>query len=176
MLFVSININNLQFWPKQNSANRELQKINSLPSECLLSSPANPLHLPLVHLSGEAAGLVPSVSRLAVRNVDRGQAHGRPSQQHPGQLPCSHWLLCVALRSSAAEDYWMMSLPPTLCWCHLGWATHTSVWTCPSPCVHFRVGGWWGADRNIHQGFWHPADMCKLTISTQEYWPKVIGT
>lgn len=68
------------------------------PSQRLLASASNPLHLPLVHGAGEAGGLVRSGPGLTIDHVNRPEAHRRPSQQHLSQLPWSHWSVWLALQ------------------------------------------------------------------------------
>jgi len=80
-------------------------RLSSLPSQCLLATASNPLHLSLVHSAGEAAGLVRSISGFTTSHMECG-----PSQQHLGQLPCSHlsvWLFLQMsyLRVSSHSDW-----------------------------------------------------------------------
>lgn len=75
-----------------------------LPSQSLLAPAPDPLHLSGLHGAGKATGLVRSVPSLSARHLDRPQAQGRPSQQHPGQLPDSHWSVWLSLRPDRPLD------------------------------------------------------------------------
>lgn len=68
----------------------------SLPSQRLLATAPNPLHLPLVRAAAEAASLVGFVPGLAA--VDHGEADRQTSQQRPSQRPRPHCLLWLSLR------------------------------------------------------------------------------
>lgn len=57
-------------------------RLSFLPSQCLLATASNPLHLSLVHTAGEAAGLERCIPGFTTSHMEC-----RPSQQHLGQLP-----------------------------------------------------------------------------------------
>lgn len=66
----------------------EARATNIGPSQSLLAAASDPLHLSLVLGAGEAARLVLSCpGSFTPTQVERPDTHGRPSQQHLGQLP-----------------------------------------------------------------------------------------
>lgn len=76
-------------------------RLSSLPSQCLLATASNPLHLSLVRGAGEAVSLVRSIPSLTARHIDRCKTNRCPSQQHLSQLPRSHWSVWLSLLTAA---------------------------------------------------------------------------
>lgn len=114
------------------------RELSSLPSECLLATAPNPLHLSLVHSASEAASLVRSIPSLTTHHMDRRKTHRRPSQQHLSQLPWSHWSVWLSLQTNhpcvTAHSFWLSvhRMDP-------GWAQGSKPGSGPSPGVHSRV-------------------------------------
>lgn len=68
----------------------------SLPSQGLLATAPNPLHLSLVHAAAEPASLVGFVPGLSAE--DHREADRQTSQQRPSQRSRSHWFVWLSLR------------------------------------------------------------------------------
>lgn len=141
-------------------------RLSSLPSQCLLATASNPLHLSLVRSAGESAGLVRSIPGLTTSHMERRKIHRCPCQQHLGQLLHSHWSVWLWLQSQ-----------------HFRFTTHSltlTVWTQAEQTdldldpnqdlvMHSRVGGWTEEERRWKlRNTWNTEGLIKLTL-----WVKV---
>lgn len=113
------------------------QRLSSLPSQCLLATASNSLHLSLVHSASESASLIWSIPSLTASHVDHRKTHRRPSQQHLSQLPWSHWSVWLSVQPqhflfTTHSVISVHSINP-------GWADRSRPGSGPSPGVHSRV-------------------------------------